>query len=332
MPRLRRLAALVAIGVGLVIGFTTSPATAQVPERPFARQATEPTAAVDDFVPIIKVSGLLDPIVADYIERTITAAENDGALYLVMQFNSGGEVLTRERFVRLAERVRDAKVPIGVWVGPSGAKARGGAAQLALLADTIGIAPKSRLGSFGPSTPRPGSVSDNAHRRDRRAPTQRHDRVRRVRPRRGICRADDRSIPDRVARLPHRDRHQWRATDRQAAHSSGVLRPAASVEPAPQRRQRARRLSVVLDRAGAADLRVLHGGCRHCGVRRRGRVRAGLLRPRCAAGALVGGRAPRVLDVRLRRGRPDGCAACLDRHRHRCACCSGRSSCSTACR
>ncbi|HUP72821.1 MAG TPA: NfeD family protein [Acidimicrobiales bacterium] len=148
---MRRLAALVAIGVGLVIGFTTSPATAQVPERPFERQATEPTATVDDFVPIIKVSGLIDPIVADYIERTITAAENDGALYLVMQLNSGGDVLPRERFVRLAERVRDANVPIGVWVGPSGAKARGGAAQLALLADTVGIAPKSRLGGFGSS-------------------------------------------------------------------------------------------------------------------------------------------------------------------------------------
>src|SRR5687767_5107993 len=142
VPRLRRLAALVAIGVGLVIGFTTSPATAQ---------AAQPVATVDDFVPIIKVSGLIDPIVADYIERSITAAENDGALYLVMQFNSGASVLTRERFGELAARMRDAKVPIAIWVGPSGAKAKGGAAQLVPLADTIGIAPKSRVGRFGPN-------------------------------------------------------------------------------------------------------------------------------------------------------------------------------------
>ena len=142
MPRLRRLAALVAVGVGLAIGLTTAPATAQGDDAP---------ATVDDFVPVIKVSGLIDPIVADFIERTISTAENDGALYLVMQFNSGGSVLTRERFAQLAGRVRDAKVPIGVWVGPSGAKAKAGAAQLVLLADTIGIAPKSRLGRLGPN-------------------------------------------------------------------------------------------------------------------------------------------------------------------------------------
>jgi len=141
VPRLRRLAALVAIGVGLAIGFTTSPAAAQ----------DNPVATVGDFVPIVKVSGLIDPIVADYIERTISAAENDGALYLVMQYNSGGSVLTHERFTQLAEKIRDAKVPIAIWVGPSGAKARGGAAQLVPLADTVGIAPKSRVGRFGPS-------------------------------------------------------------------------------------------------------------------------------------------------------------------------------------
>jgi membrane-bound serine protease (ClpP class) len=60
-------------------------------------------------------------------------------------------VLTRERFGELAARMRDAKVPIAIWVGPSGAKAKAGAAQLVPLADTIGIAPKSRVGRFGPN-------------------------------------------------------------------------------------------------------------------------------------------------------------------------------------
>jgi membrane-bound serine protease (ClpP class) len=141
VPRLRRLAALAVLGVGLVIGFTASSARAQ----------SDTPATVDEFVPIIKVSGLIDPVLADYIERSITSAENDHAVYLVMQFNSGGSVLSRERFARLASRVRDAKIPIGIWVGPSGAKAKGGAAQLVPLADSIGIAPKSRFGRFGPN-------------------------------------------------------------------------------------------------------------------------------------------------------------------------------------
>ena len=141
VPRLRRLAALAVLGVGLVLGFMASPARAQ----------SDAPAAVNEYVPIIKVSGLIDPVLADYIERSITAAENDHVVYLVMQFNSGGSVLSREQFTKLAARVRDAKVPIGIWVGPSGAKAKGSAAQLVPLADTVGIAPKSRVGRFGPS-------------------------------------------------------------------------------------------------------------------------------------------------------------------------------------
>ena len=156
MPRLRRLAALVAIGAGLAIGFTATPAAAQgsttTTPAPTTTSAAAGESSVDDFVPVVKVSGLIDPIVADFIERTIVNAENDGALYLVMQVNSGGSVLSRERFEQLAARMRDAKVPIGVWVGPSGAKAKGGAAQLVLLADRIGIAPKtSRIGRLGPN-------------------------------------------------------------------------------------------------------------------------------------------------------------------------------------
>src|SRR5438132_736144 len=57
VPRLRRLAALAVLGVGLVIGFTASSARAQ----------SDTPATVDEFVPIIKVSGLIDPVLADYI-------------------------------------------------------------------------------------------------------------------------------------------------------------------------------------------------------------------------------------------------------------------------
>jgi membrane-bound serine protease (ClpP class) len=125
---------------------TTTPTTTVAPS------ADAPAdAGVDDYVSVVKVSGLLDPILADFIERAITDAENDGALHLVLQVNSGGTVLTRERFERLAVRIRDAEVPIAVWIGPSGAKAKGGVAQLVPLADQVAISPGSRFGRFGPS-------------------------------------------------------------------------------------------------------------------------------------------------------------------------------------
>jgi membrane-bound serine protease (ClpP class) len=151
------------------VALAASPAGAQGPTSTTTAPATGPstTAPGDapvptgEFVPVVKVSGLLDPIMADFIERRITSAEEDGALTLVMQVNSGGTVLSRDRFERLATRVRDATVPIAMWIGPSGAKARGGAAQLVPLADIVGISPKSRVGRFGPSLLDPVAFADS---------------------------------------------------------------------------------------------------------------------------------------------------------------------------
>jgi membrane-bound serine protease (ClpP class) len=145
------------IGAGLVVGLVSQPASAQgsTTTQPTSTAATAPAGdtppVVDDFVAVVKVSGLIDPIMADFVERTIADAENDGALHLVLQLNSGGSVLSRDRFERLATRIRDATVPIAIWVGPSGAKAKGGAAQLVPLADKVAISGKSRVGRFGPA-------------------------------------------------------------------------------------------------------------------------------------------------------------------------------------
>lgn len=101
------------------------------------------------FITVIEVSGLIDPILADFIETSIDEAEATGARYLVINLNSTGSVLGDDELVDLARRVRDSEVPVAVWIGPSGAQAVGGAAQLASVADPIGIAIGSRIGDAG---------------------------------------------------------------------------------------------------------------------------------------------------------------------------------------
>ena len=100
-------------------------------------------------VSVVKVSGLLDPIIVDFVEGSIAAAERAGAVAIVLQLNSGGSVVSASRMAALARRVHDSRVPVAVWVGPSGARALGAAAQLAGVADRIGVAPGSRIGRTG---------------------------------------------------------------------------------------------------------------------------------------------------------------------------------------
>ena len=59
------------------------------------------------------------------------AAENRHSTLLVFQLDSGGAVDVD--VAALTKRVHDARVPIAVWIGPSGATARGGAALFAAV-------------------------------------------------------------------------------------------------------------------------------------------------------------------------------------------------------
>lgn len=100
-------------------------------------------------VSIITAEGLIDPVLADFIDRSITDGENARAVAVVIQLDSSGSVVSDGRLEELARHIHDATVPVGVWVGTSGAQAKGGAAELAASASLLGIAPGARLGDVG---------------------------------------------------------------------------------------------------------------------------------------------------------------------------------------
>ena len=132
-------AALVALAllVGAATGAGATPrAAAQTQDKPLG-------------LSVVKVSGLLDPVLVDFLESTLKAAERQGSVWVVLQLNSSGSVVPDERMAALLERVRTSTVPVAVWVGPSGSKATGAAAQLAGVADTVGVSPGSHLGRTG---------------------------------------------------------------------------------------------------------------------------------------------------------------------------------------
>jgi membrane-bound serine protease (ClpP class) len=108
---------------------------------------TEATAATQSrpIVDVIKVKGLIDPALSDFVRGAITSAQRQGAAIVVLQIDSLGGY--GEHAERLGEFVRGATVPVIAWIAPAGARAEGGAlfvvysSSLAMMAPGAGIGP-----------------------------------------------------------------------------------------------------------------------------------------------------------------------------------------------
>ena len=107
-------------------------------------------AAGSDVFDVVELSGFLDAIMAEFIERSIDRASAEGSLGLVLQVNSPLATIDNQRLVELAARIRSSEVPVSMWVGPSGAVAKGAAGQLAGVVSDLALAPGSELGDLGP--------------------------------------------------------------------------------------------------------------------------------------------------------------------------------------
>ncbi len=90
---------------------------------------------------VLNVSGLIDPIEVDYVERSMAeASASPGYVQTVVVIDSGGVVVSDAELDGLVDRMRHQRVPVSVWVGPSGAEARGGAAELVAAVSQFGVA------------------------------------------------------------------------------------------------------------------------------------------------------------------------------------------------
>ena len=132
-------------------GASEGVAASSASEGVAASSASEGVAAAgSDVFDVVEVSGFLDGIMAEYIGRSIDKASADGSLGLVLQVNSPLATIGNQRLIELAARIRSSEVPVSMWVGPSGAVAKGAAGQLAGVVSDLALAPGSELGDLGP--------------------------------------------------------------------------------------------------------------------------------------------------------------------------------------
>ncbi len=105
-------------------------------------------------VHIIEVKGRIDPIVANFVARSLTTARADDAEVVVLQLDSPGALIGRQELDELVFRIAHSPVPVTVWIGPTGARASGGAARLVDVAAYSAMAPRTRLAGLGPEAAR----------------------------------------------------------------------------------------------------------------------------------------------------------------------------------
>jgi membrane-bound serine protease (ClpP class) len=112
--------------------------------RPSASGPAAGPAPVD----VIEVIGWIDEIEASFIARSLATSEREGSQLLVIQLDSPGSLLSDQKLSELTFRISHSGIPVGVWVGPTGSRAYGGAVRLVRAAATSGMATGTRVGRF----------------------------------------------------------------------------------------------------------------------------------------------------------------------------------------
>lgn len=142
---MRKLILAVALGGCAFFGLASGPVGAEGSGNAAAEAAAAQLSPVD----VQEVSGLLDEIQADAIEKALVRSADAGSQALILQVNTRGAVIPRERMVELLEKIAASEVPVAIWVGPSGSRLYGMAAQMLAAADVTAMAPGSRIGKMG---------------------------------------------------------------------------------------------------------------------------------------------------------------------------------------
>jgi membrane-bound serine protease (ClpP class) len=85
------------------------------------------------------------PVMAQYIDRGITRAEGNDAKLVVIQIDTPGGLDTSMRDI--VQRIERAKVPIAVYVAPSGSRAASAGTFITMAANIAAMAPNTSIGA-----------------------------------------------------------------------------------------------------------------------------------------------------------------------------------------
>jgi membrane-bound serine protease (ClpP class) len=114
--------------------------------------AGSPARAAEDTprVAVLPTSGIVDAIMAGYLEDGIAKAQRDGASAVVITLDTPGGDLSQTR--RIVKSILGAPLPVIVWVSPQGAHAASAGTFITLAGHVALMAPGTNIGAASPVT------------------------------------------------------------------------------------------------------------------------------------------------------------------------------------
>jgi membrane-bound serine protease (ClpP class) len=97
---------------------------------------------------IIRMSGPISPAVAGFLKKGITKASEEGVSCLIIELDTPGGLAESMREIVMA--IFASKVPVVIYVSPSGARAASAGVMITMAADVAAMAPGTNIGAAHP--------------------------------------------------------------------------------------------------------------------------------------------------------------------------------------
>ncbi|HET6314831.1 MAG TPA: nodulation protein NfeD, partial [Chloroflexota bacterium] len=95
-----------------------------------------------------EIKGIINPVMAGYVDRVISDAEKNNAPAVVFYMDTPGGLSDAMRDINL--RIERSRVPVIVYVAPDGARAGSAGVYISYAAHLVGMAPATNIGSATP--------------------------------------------------------------------------------------------------------------------------------------------------------------------------------------
>ena len=110
--------------------------------------ACAPSISQQEAVHVLTYPGIVDPVMAGYIDRGIDEAERTDARAVLLRLDTpGGLVSSMEDIVK---RINASTVPVIVWVTPSGGHAASAGTFITMAGHVAAMSPGTRIGAASP--------------------------------------------------------------------------------------------------------------------------------------------------------------------------------------
>ncbi len=101
-----------------------------------------------DLVIVVKISGAINPAVAEYVSHEISQANADQEALIVLHMDTPGGLDTSMR--QIIKKIQNSQVPVATFVAPSGSRAASAGTFITIASHIAAMAPGTNIGAAHP--------------------------------------------------------------------------------------------------------------------------------------------------------------------------------------